>query len=102
MEISGKIPLVKIGAYVDNVKNNNNIGSSSAQTPKSVQQGDKVKLSQTMREVNAAREQLDSIPDIQEERVAEIRDQIDKGTYRIDGKKIAFNMIREAFIDETV
>ncbi|MBW1850584.1 MAG: flagellar biosynthesis anti-sigma factor FlgM [Deltaproteobacteria bacterium] len=102
MEISGKIPLVKIGAYVDNVKKNNNIGSSSAQTPKSVQQGDKVKLSQTMRDVNAARGQLDSIPDIQEERVAEIRDQIDKGTYRIDGKKIAFNMIREAFIDETV
>jgi len=102
MEISGKIPLIKIGAYVDNVKKNNNIGSSSAQTPKSVQQGDKVKLSQTMRDVNAAREQLDSIPDIQEEKVAEIRDQIDKGTYRIDGKKIAFNMIREAFIDETV
>ena len=102
MEISGKIPLIKIGAYVDNVKKNNNIGGSSAQAPKSVQQGDKVKLSQTMRDVNAAREQLDSIPDIQEERVAEIRDQIDKGTYRIDGKKIAFNMIREAFIDETV
>lgn len=102
MEISGKIPLTKIGAYVDNVKKNNNIESSSAQTPKSVQQGDKVKLSQTMRDVNAAREQLDSIPDIQEKRVSEIRNQIDNGTYRIDGKKIAFNMIRESFIDETV
>jgi len=102
MEISGKVPAIKIDAYRNIVKDKNKIDGSSSNSPKSIQSEDKVDLSQNAREIKEAREQLDSIPDVREEKVAEIKSQLEKGTYNIDGKKIAFNMIRESLIDEIV
>lgn len=102
MEISGKVPAIKIDAYLNNVKNKNKTDGSSSNSPKSVQNEDKVDLSQNVRDVKEARAQLDSIPDVREEKVAEIKSQLEKGTYNIDGKKIARNMIRESLIDEIV
>ena len=102
MEISGKISSIKIGAYVNNVRENKKTGGSPQHDSKAVLKGDKVELSQTAIEVKNARAQLDSIPDIREEKVSEIKNQIDHGTYKIDGKKVAFNMLRESLIDEIV
>ena len=48
------------------------------------------------------REQLELIPDVREGKVKEIKAQIEEGTYKVDGEKIAFNMIRESLIDEIV
>ncbi len=102
MEISGKIPPVKIGEYVKNVSEVKKTGSSPENDLKSVAAGDKVDLSKAAMEVEKARAQLDSVPDIREEEVAEIKDQIENGTYKVDGEKIAFNMVRESLIDEIV
>ncbi len=102
MEISGKVPAVKTDAYLNNVKDKKKTDDSSSDIPKSVQNEDKVDLSQNVRDVNEAREQLDTIPDIREEKVAEIKSQLESGTYNVDGKKIALNMMRESLIDEIV
>jgi len=102
MEISGKVPPIKIDAYLNNAKKNNKIEGSFKQDAGAVSKGDKVELSQTANEVKKARAQLDAIPDIREEKVGELKDQIHGGTYKIDGKKIAFNILRESLIDEIV
>ena len=102
MEIGGKIPPIRIDAYINNAKEKNKIAGSPADSANNVQRSDRVEFSQTARDVKDAREQLESIPDVREEKVNEIRGQIEDGTYKIDGKKIAHNMIRESLIDETV
>lgn len=102
MEIGGKIPPIKIDAYINNTKENNKIAESLSGSGKPGQNSDKVEFSQTARDVKDAREQLDSIPDVREEKVKEIKTQIEEGTYKVDGKKIAFNMIRDSLIDEIV
>ena len=102
MEISGKVPAIKIDAYLNNVKDKKKTDGSSSSSPKPIQNEDKVDLSQNVRELKEAREQLDSIPDVREEKVAEIKSQLEKGTYNIDGEKIALNMMRESLIDEIV
>ena len=102
MEISGKISSIKIGAYVNNVRENKKAEGSPQHDAKAVLKGDKVELSQTAIEVKNARTQLDAVPDIREEKVSEIKKQVDQGTYKIDGNKVAFNMIRESLIDEIV
>lgn len=102
MEIDGKIPPIKIGAYMNNVVEKKKADGSHKHDANSVAKEDKVDLSQTAREIKKARAELDAIPDTREEKVAEIKSEIDKGTYKIDGKKIAFNMMRESLIDEIV
>ncbi len=102
MEISGKVPAVKIDAYLNNVQDKKKTDDSSSNISKPVQNEDKVDLSQNVRDVKEAKEQLDYIPDVREEKVAEIKSQLENGTYNIDGKKIALNMMRESLIDEIV
>ena len=102
MEIGGKIPPIKIDAYVNNTKEKNQKTDSLSKTAKPGPNLDKVEFSQTARDVKEAREQLESIPDVREEKVQEIKTQVEEGTYKVDGKKIAFNMIRDSLIDEIV
>lgn len=63
--------------------------------------GDRVSLSPQARELIEARRALEAIPDVREDKVAEIRERIAAGTYRIDAEAIADKMIRDAFPDET-
>jgi len=102
MEIGGKIPPIKIDAYINNTKENNKITGALSKSGKPGPNLDKVEFSQTARDVKEAREQLESISDVREEKVKEIKTQIEEGTYKVDGKKIAFNMIRDSLIDEIV
>ena len=59
--------------------------------------GDRVSLSPRARELLAARRALEVIPDVREDKIAEIKARIENGTYRIDGESIADKMIRDTF-----
>ena len=50
--------------------------------------------------IQEAKKRLDALSEVREDKVAEIRGQIDAGTYHIDSEKIAFKMIRESILDE--
>ncbi|SPD73329.1 Negative regulator of flagellin synthesis, anti-sigma-28 factor FlgM [uncultured Desulfobacterium sp.] len=102
MEISEKIPPLRIDAYLNNVKDKNRVGATTPQPSDTAEKYDKVELSQAFRDVNKAKEELASIHDIRTEKVDEIKKQINDGTYKIDGNKIAFNMVRQSIIDEIV
>ncbi len=104
MEINGNIPAIKIDAYMNGAKEKAGPkGSSSNKVTESVLNNeDTVKISQNARNANGIKEQVDLIPDIREEKVAELKSRIEQGTYQVDGKKIAFKMIRESLIDEIV
>ena len=57
--------------------------------------GDKVVLSPKARELQDAQTQLGHLPDIDARRVGQIKLQIENGTYKIDGGKIAERMLEE-------
>ena len=59
--------------------------------------GDTVSLTERGREFNAAIDQARSLPDVRLERVQLLRQQLEKGTYRVEADRIAVSMI-----DETV
>jgi negative regulator of flagellin synthesis FlgM len=43
---------------------------------------------------------LDSIPDIREDKVAQLKEQIENGTYEIDEEKIADNMLKDSLLND--
>ena len=102
MEINGKIPVIKIDAYINNIKEKKAVSAPSKNQSKPMPHEDMVHLSRNVRDVKEAREKLDAIPDVDEAKVAEIKEQIKGETYEVDGKKIAFKMIKESLIDEIV
>jgi len=101
MEITGNSPFSKLDAYVKNIgKEKNRVHGSPREAPKGGLSEDKVALSPEAKQIQEAKKLLDSLPDVREEKVAEIREQIENGTYSVDSEKIAFKMIRESILNE--
>ena len=100
MKITGKNPYVNLNAYTKNVKDKEKIDAPLKKTPKEVSGGDKVVLSPEAIKIQEAKELMGSIPDIREEKVAQIKAQIENGTYRIKEKELATKMVRESLLNE--
>ncbi len=100
MKITDNNSSLNIRNYVSNVKDNKKIDGSTKQgSPQSVKE-DKVVLSPKAKEVQEATKLIKELPDIREDKVAKLKEQVDQGTYRVDGKKIAFKMLKESILDE--
>lgn len=98
--ITGNKPFSGLNAYVKNVgKGKDKVHGSPGEAPKGGLSEDKVALSPEAKQIQEAKKRLDALSDVREGKVAEIKEQIEAGTYTIDGEKIAFKMIRESILD---
>ena len=64
-----------------------------------VQPEEKVDLSTKAKDIQQAKNALNSLPDIREEKVQEIKAQVEKGTYNVNAEKIADKMVKESIVD---
>ena len=100
MKITDNNSSLNIRNYVNNVKDNKEIEDLKKQgSPQTVKE-DKVVLSPKAKEVQEATKLIKELPDIREDKVAKLKEQVDQGTYKVDGKKIAFKMLKESILDE--
>jgi len=60
---------------------------------------EKVNLSTTAKDVQNLKNAISKLPDVREEKVQALKDQIEKGTYRVDADKVADKMVGESLID---
>ena len=95
MEISNKVPPVQGTPHVQpSGKPQAHQGTSPAA------KGDRVDLSAEAKELQAAREAIQKMDDVDHEKVAEIKARIKAGTYRVDADKIARKMIEESLLSD--
>lgn len=99
MEIE-KNNAIHIDAYVNQVQDKNKAGASGEKPEKTAVKSDTVLISDTAKRIQEARKQLDDMPDIREDKVAQLKNQIKNGTYEINAEKIAEKMIKEGLINE--
>ncbi len=57
---------------------------------------EKVSISSISRDVKLAKKAIEELPDVREEKVRELKDQIEQGTYDLSGEKIAEKMFSES------
>jgi len=101
MEI-GNNPGVQIDAYVNQVQDKNKVDPSENKSDKAAAKTDTVVISDAAKRIQEARSQLDEVPDVNEEKVAQLRNEIENGTYEINADQIAGKMIREGLINDGV
>ena len=58
----------------------------------------KIILSPRAREISTAKTALDRLPDIRQDRVAEIKRRVEDGSYSMDSRKIACGMIKDVML----
>ena len=91
---------VQIDAYVNQVQDKNKVDSSENNSNKAAAKTDTVVISDAAKRIQEVRSQLDAVPDVDEEKVAQLKKQIEDGTYEINADKIAGKMINEGLINE--
>jgi flagellar biosynthesis anti-sigma factor FlgM len=64
--------------------------------------GDKVELSGFKEQVNNLKEQVKALPDVNESKVASVKQSIDSGTYNARGVLVARSMLKSQLLDETL
>jgi negative regulator of flagellin synthesis FlgM len=99
MEITPK-DAVNIESYVNQVQDKDKVNAQSEQPEKQQKKADTVVLSDMAKTVQEAQTQLESIPDVREDKVAELREQIENGTYEIDAEKLADKMLRDSLLND--
>jgi negative regulator of flagellin synthesis FlgM len=60
---------------------------------------EKVELSTTARDILQAKVEVSGLPDVREEKVQEIKSQVEKGTYNVSGAQIANKMVGESILN---
>ncbi|MFZ9518991.1 MAG: flagellar biosynthesis anti-sigma factor FlgM [Silvanigrellaceae bacterium] len=81
------------------VKSATNAYAKAAQ-PAAQQAAANVQISPRARELNLARQVVDSTPDVREDKVAKFKSMIERGEYKPDAGKIADGILSEALRDE--
>ena len=94
MDISNKIPPVEPTTY-----NRQGVQKTSKATPPTVK-GDRVELSDQARELQAAKETIRKMDDVDHEKVARIKARIAAGTYKVDAEKAATKMLEDSLIGD--
>ena len=93
---------VQIDAYVNQVHDKNKVDPSENKSDKTAAKTDTVVISDAAKRIQEARSQLDAVPDVDEEKVAQLRKEIEAGTYQRSADDIAGKMIREGLINDGV
>jgi len=102
MEITPKNQTTPIDAYnTTQVQLRQKTGNDEGKI--SGQQGlkaDTVFISDTAKRIQDAQSQLQSIPDVRADKVAELKSRIENGTYETKADQIAEKMIRESLLND--
>jgi negative regulator of flagellin synthesis FlgM len=79
----------------------NDLAKIEADKQVGVQTGvaERVNLSTKAKDIQQIRQLLDQTPDTREAKVLELKNQVERGTYKIDAGKIAEKMVGESLID---
>lgn len=100
MKIIEDRSFINIDAYTRHVDKSKKIDASNKNQTKGVLKEDKVELSSTANKIKEAKEIIDSIPDIRDQKISQIKTQIENGTYQFKEEKMASNMLQESLIND--
>jgi negative regulator of flagellin synthesis FlgM len=78
---------------------NYNVNSDKQAANAAVKPEEKVDLSTLAKDIQQAKNALSKLPDVREEKVQQIKSQVEKGTYNVSGEKIAGKMVEESIVD---
>ena len=91
---------IQVDTYVNQVHDKNNGESAAEKADNTAAKTDTVVISDAAKRIQEARAQLDEIPDVREDIVADLRKQIQNGTYKINAEKTAEKLLKEHLFND--
>jgi flagellar biosynthesis anti-sigma factor FlgM len=104
MKIDANASAVQLNAYLKQVRQQQRPSDSRTdqEQTRQIAGSDKVELSQQAKEAHQAMQALKTMPDTRPEKVAQVKLEVEKGTYQVSGERVATGMLKEAFENDTI
>jgi negative regulator of flagellin synthesis FlgM len=100
MEITPKDNTINIDAYVNNINEKQKAENTADKPDTSAARTDTVNISDAAKEIQEVRKQLDDIPEVRTEKVEQLKNQIENGTYEIKSEEIAEKMLKDSLLND--
>ena len=100
MEITPNDNTINIDAYVNNINDKQKAENTSEKAEKNVAKTDTVNISDAAKEIQEVRKELDNIPEVRTEKVEQLKNQIENGTYEIKSEEIAEKMLKDSLLND--
>jgi negative regulator of flagellin synthesis FlgM len=106
MKVIGQNPYINLEAYAKNIKGRGRTGTEQGKETTAAERiagkrtEESVVLSPEAKEIHAARQKLEDLPDVRQEKVNEIKKQLMNGSYSISDDKVASKMVEDALLNE--
>jgi len=97
MRITDKIENIANIQNLDKVK-----GKEMKGKPEAVGAKDQVTVSERAKEIGRLQAEVNNIPDVRQQRIEEIKNAINAGTYNVKGEAVAGKILKEIVIDSIV
>ncbi|MDH5298239.1 MAG: flagellar biosynthesis anti-sigma factor FlgM [Desulfobulbaceae bacterium] len=91
MKLTSLFPQIKTDIKIQ--KSSGSAASAKSASGSTVVSGDRVELSAGSQEVRRMQEILQETPEVRADKVAELKRQIDEGSYEVDPQKVADKML---------
>jgi negative regulator of flagellin synthesis FlgM len=99
MEIRPKGQPTPVDAYISQIQAKQKLeGAAIEGQPQQAPKTDTVVISDAAKRIQDAKADLDTLPDVRADKVAEIKSSIENGTYKIQPDKIANKMILDSLL----
>ncbi len=95
MRISDKQVQQVVRAYADQVRRQDKTATKAAE-----RSGHEISLSPESQDFRATLQALRALPEVDEARVQELKQQIDSGTYQVDTAQVARKMLSRNLVDK--
>jgi negative regulator of flagellin synthesis FlgM len=100
MEITPNDNTINIDAYVNNINDKQKAENTSDKAETNVAKTDTVNISDAAKEIQEVRKELDNIPEVRAEKVEQLKNQIENGTYEIKSEEIAEKMLKDSLLND--
>ena len=100
MKITENSTFVNLDVYARQIEGNKKGNGGSNKVTEGQLKDDEVVFSPFAQKINEAKRTLDSLPDVRDPKIAQLKIQIEESSYRIDEKKIASRMLKESLLNE--
>ncbi|MFH1625987.1 MAG: flagellar biosynthesis anti-sigma factor FlgM [Pseudomonadota bacterium] len=101
MKVSGKNHVINLEAYIQNANASGKIGDRAKKLVKeTATEEEKVQLSSKARDIQRVKKVLDSVPEVRQDKVTELKNSIENETYNVKGEKVAPRIVKESLLDE--
>ena len=100
MEINSNDNTINIDAYVNNINDKQKAENTSDKAETNVAKTDTVNISDAAKEIQEVRKELDNVPDVRADKVEQLKNQIENGTYEIKSEEIAEKMLRDSLLND--